>query len=148
MTASIRKLTERFYIKEVTWSTDQMALRQIREQVFMVEQSVPVELEWDDCDVEAIHLLVLNNQSQPIACARIVNNCIGRMAVIKSWRGVGVGKALLDKAIQTCQERNIKQVTLSAQIHAIQFYEKAGFRVMSEPYLDANIWHVDMQLNI
>lgn len=125
-----------------------MALRQIREQVFLIEQSVPVELEWDAYDVDAVHLLALDNQTQPIACARIINNSIGRMAVVMPWRGVGVGKALLHQAIQVCIANKVNQITLSAQSHAIQFYQKAGFVVMSEPYLDANIWHVDMQLNI
>lgn len=141
-------MTDRFYIKEVSWSTDEVALRQIREQVFIVEQSVPVELEWDAYDVGAVHLIAMDNQGQPIACARILNNSIGRMAVVKSWRGVGIGKALLQHAIQVCKAKKVNKITLSAQSHAIQFYQKAGFVVMSEPYVDANIWHVDMQLNI
>lgn len=125
-----------------------MALRQIREQVFMIEQSVPVELEWDAYDIDATHLLGLDNQAHPIACARIIHNSIGRMAVLKSWRGLGVGKALLNQAIQVCKARKSNKITLSAQSYAIEFYVKAGFVVTSEPYLDANIWHVDMQLNI
>lgn len=125
-----------------------MALRQIREQVFMIEQSVPIELEWDTYDIDAIHLLALDKLAQPIACARIFNNSIGRMAVVKSWRGVGVGMALLHQAIQICKAREVNKITLSAQSHAIEFYQKAGFVVISEPYLDASIWHVDMQLNI
>ena len=141
-------MTDRFYIKEVSWSTDEVALRQIREQVFLIEQSVPVELEWDAYDMDATHLLALDNQAQPIACARIFNNSIGRMAVVKGWRGIGIGKALLHQAIQICKARKVNKITLSAQSHAIEFYQNAGFVVISEPYLDANIWHVDMQLNI
>jgi predicted GNAT family N-acyltransferase len=143
-----KKLIDEFYIKEVSWSTHEMMLRQIREQVFVIEQSVPLNLEWDEQDQHAIHLLVQDNLAQPVACARIVDNSIGRMAVIKEQRGKGIGKAVLDKAIQTCLVRKIIHIKLSAQTHAIPFYEKAGFRICSEPYLDANIWHVDMQLNI
>lgn len=138
----------RFYIKEVSWSTHEAALRQIREQVFIVEQHVAEDLEWDAYDADADHLLAIDHQAQPIACARIVDGSIGRMAVIKDWRCSGVGKALLGQAIKVCQERSYKNITLSAQTHAIQFYENAGFVVSSKPYLDANIWHVDMQLNI
>lgn len=106
-------------------------------------------IEWDAYDETANHLLVLDNQQQAIGCARILEcGSIGRMAVITSWRGVGLGTALLDKAIQSCKERNISKITLSAQTHAISFYEKAGFVVCSDVYLDANINHVDMQLNI
>jgi predicted GNAT family N-acyltransferase len=143
-----KKLIDGFYIKEVSWSTHETMLRQIREQVFVIEQCVPINLEWDEHDEHAIHLLILDNLALPVACARIVDNSIGRMAVIKEKRARGLGKALLDKAIHICQLRRIKQIKLSAQTHAIHFYEKAGFHVCSKPYLDANIWHVDMQLNI
>ena len=141
-------MTDRFYIKEVSWSTDEVALRQIREQVFVVEQAVPASLEWDEHDANAIHLLALDNRGQPVGCARILDNRIGRMAVTKENRGYGLGKALLKKAIGLCQEKKMNKIQLSAQAYAITFYEKSGFVVMSEPYLDANIWHVDMQLNI
>lgn len=145
----LQKLTREFYIKEVRWSTHEAALRQVREQVFIVEQHVPAAIEWDAYDETASHLLVLDNQQQAIGCARILDSgSIGRMAVITSWRGVGLGTALLDKAIHSCKERNISKITLSAQTHAISFYEKVGFVVCSDVYLDANINHVDMQLNI
>jgi predicted GNAT family N-acyltransferase len=144
----LQKLTQEFYIKEVTWSTHEAALRQIREEVFVVEQSVPENLEWDRQDADAIHLLALDDKAHPVACARIVGSTIGRMAVIKDKRGVGLGKALLASAIQVCKESNFKEIKLSSQTHAVQFYKKAGFVICGDPYLDANIWHVDMQLNI
>ncbi|MFW5440689.1 MAG: GNAT family N-acetyltransferase [Methylophilaceae bacterium] len=138
-----------FYIKEVTWSTHETALRLIREQVFIVEQHVPESLEWDGLDAKAIHLLAFDDQQQPIGCARLLENgSIGRMAVMPDLRGSGLGKALLDKAIMLLKKRDLKQVSLSAQIQAISFYEKSGFTVCSKPYLDASILHVDMQLII
>lgn len=142
-------MTIEFYIKEVTWSTHETVLRLIREQVFIIEQHVPEVLEWDESDVIAVHLLALDRQHKPIGCTRLLaNGSVGRMAVMKAWRGAGVGKALLEKAIVHCKRRNLKIIKLSAQAHAISFYEKAGFSVVSDAYLDANIWHVDMQLNI
>ncbi len=149
MTASISTLRPEFYIKHVTWSTHEQALRSIREQVFVVEQHVPEALEWDGDDATAAHLLAYDQQQQAIACARLIETgSIGRMAVVKAWRGKGVGQALLTEAITYFQQRGCQKITLSAQQHAISFYEQVGFIVCSDLYLDANILHVDMQLNI
>jgi len=119
----------------------------VREEVFIKEQHVPVELEWDGLDASARHLLALNAAGEAIGCARLPGDgSIGRMAVLKQWRGTGVGTALLKKAVEQYQQQGIAAITLSAQVHAIHFYEKAGFKVCSAPYLDAGILHVDMRL--
>ena len=106
-----------------------------------------VELEWDGLDESAQHLLALNHAGEAIGCARLIGDgSIGRMAVLQPWRGLGVGTALLKAAIAHYQQQGIQPITLSAQTHAIAFYQKAGFEVCSEPYLDAGIMHVDMRL--
>lgn len=140
----------RVQILKVTWhSAWQPALKQLREIVFIEEQSVPEAIEWDDEDATAIHLLALDATETPVACARILpRGRIGRMAVLKSHRGSGIGMALLQHALTVCREMGMQQVTLSAQTHAIQFYERAGFNVTSEAYIDANIWHVEMELEL
>lgn len=138
-----------FYIKQVAWSTHEAELRFIRESVFINEQSVPESLEWDDLDAEALHLIAFGNKNHALGCARILNqNSIGRMAVRKESRGLGIGSLLLSEAIKVCRMQGQQMVKLSAQMHAVTFYEQAGFTVCSAPYLDANIWHVDMQLYI
>lgn len=147
-------MDQRYTITAVPWqtklaqqSTMQLQVCDIRKLVFIQEQSVPAALEWDSDDAHAHHLLVTNAQGVPIACMRIVNQTsIGRMAVLKVWRGKGVGTALLKSAISYCQNHHTTIVQLSAQVHAINFYVKAGFVVTSEPYIEAGIWHVDMQL--
>jgi predicted GNAT family N-acyltransferase len=134
-------------ITQVQWLEAEKQLSKVRTVVFIDEQYVPVNLEWDDLDATAQHLLAVNDANEPIACARILNNgSIGRMAVLKAWRGLGVGSALLKRAIEIHQQHGTQNITLSAQVHAITFYEKAGFEVISQPYLDANIQHVDMRL--
>ncbi|CAN1541226.1 ElaA Predicted acyltransferase [Methylophilaceae bacterium] len=137
------------HIVQVTWRQAKNQLSEIRAQVFINEQQVPHELEWDALDEAAQHLLVVDDQSNAIACARLLNNgSIGRMAVVKNWRGLGIGSALLNKAIGFYAQQGLQTITLSAQLHAVGFYEKAGFLVMSPPYLDANILHVYMQLSV
>lgn len=120
----------------------------IRQRVFIEEQQVPVDLEWDESDETATHLLASLN-GQAVACARVVpEGYIGRMAVLPEWRGQGIGEALLLQAINLCRQFEVSHARLSAQTHAIGFYQQAGFEVCSEPYLDANILHVDMQLEL
>ena len=137
------------HITQVTWHQAQSQLREVRTKVFIDEQHVPIELEWDDLDETAQHLLVVNDQTYPVACARLLSNgSVGRMAVLIAWRGLGIGSALLNEAISLYVQQGLQTITLSAQVHAVTFYEKAGFVVMSQPYLDANILHVDMQLSM
>lgn len=120
----------------------------IRQRVFIEEQRVPVDLEWDETDETAIHLLA-SLDGEAVACARVVpEGYIGRMAVLPQWRGKGIGEALLVQAINICRQFEVTHARLSAQTHAIGFYQQAGFEVCSEPYLDANILHVDMQLEL
>lgn len=134
-------------IKEGRWQELASQLKQIRTEVFIKEQCVPAYIEWDEYDEEAIHLLALDEKNQPIGCARILKHGrVGRMAVAKTWRGSGLGKALLEKAIEVCRRLKMPKINISSQTHAIKFYEKAGFVVTSEAYIDANIWHVDMEL--
>jgi predicted GNAT family N-acyltransferase len=122
--------------------------RMIRQRVFIDEQQVPVELEWDEADKTAIHLLATVD-SQPAACARVLSDGhIGRMAVLAPWRGKGVGEALLQQAVQICRQLQVSHARLSAQTHAIDFYARAGFVVSSALYLNTNIMHVDMQLEL
>jgi predicted GNAT family N-acyltransferase len=133
-------------IQTVSWQDDALPLREIRTQVFIVEQHVTEAFEWDDLDQNAIHLLAMVG-NQPIACARIIGNKIGRMAVIKASRGKGFGMALIQKALEIIKNNGESSAYLSAQTHAIGFYQRAGFLVTSEEYCDVDIPHVDMEYN-
>lgn len=132
-----------------SWHQDALALRAIRQAVFIFEQHVPASLEWDGLDEAAMHLLAQAPDGRPIGCARLLEyGSIGRMAVLPAWRKQGVGKALLQAALSHYLRQGRREVKLSAQTHAIGFYEQAGFEVCSEPYLDAGIPHRDMRLRL
>ena len=127
------------------WTTTGSAIRAIRETVFIHEQGVPVELEWDGLDSACAHVLAWNNRGEAIGTARMQQNgTIGRMAVLKDWRGRGVGRALLRTFLDLATRRGLSRVTLSAQTHALGFYERAGFDVVGEPFIDAGIPHRKM----
>jgi predicted GNAT family N-acyltransferase len=137
-----------FNIHIVTWASHEPQLRAVRTPVFVKEQLVTPEFEWDDIDATAVHLLATQN-NEPIACLRIIDyHKIGRMAVLKQYRGNGLGAALLLEAVAICKQHGSQQVALSAQTHAITFYEKAGFKQVSGVYCDVDIPHVDMLLDL
>lgn len=118
----------------------------IREQVFIQEQNIAETDEWDAEDAVALHFIVYD-QDQAIATARLLkNNSIGRVAVLKSHRGLGVGKWLLQHIIQHAQDEQREFLKLSSQVHAVQFYAALGFKVAGEVYLDCGIPHIDMHL--
>ena len=135
-----------FTIRTGRWDELQNDAKLIREQVFIHEQQIPVEDEWDAEDAVSVHFVVYD-QDQPIATARLLqNNSVGRVAVLKSYRGVGIGKLLMQQIIQQAKHEQREFLKLSSQVHAIQFYASLGFNVEGEEYLDCAIPHIDMRL--
>jgi predicted GNAT family N-acyltransferase len=123
---------------------------QIREEVFVVEQRVPVDMERDAHEGAALHFLV-QDDGQAIGAARVVvkeNGAfakIGRVAIISSKRGLGLGKALIG-AIEKAPELNgVDNFVLETQTHALQFYERMGYQAYGEEFLDAGIPHRHMK---
>ena len=136
-------------VEIVKWIDEHESLKMIRQKVFIEEQNVMSQLEWDGMDEEAIHFLAFKNE-KAIGCARafVIENYmqLGRMAVLKAYRGEGVGTALIEKAITTAKLNQLSAIYISAQCHAIDFYKKFGFEITSDIYLDAEIQHRDMKL--
>ena len=132
----------------VDWETETLTLRNIRTAVFILEQQVPVDLEWDEFDSISTHFLVFNNHGEAVGTARLLpDGYIGRMAVLKEWRGKGYGGAILKKILEELKERHMQKAMLNAQIDAIKFYEKFGFQQVSEEkFLEAGIPHVKMMI--
>ena len=134
-----------YEIQSGTWTQFAAEAKSIREQVFIQEQRIAPEDEWDAQDAVALHFVVYAT-GQAIATARLLeNHSIGRVAVLKSQRGLGVGRVLMQHIIQVAKQQR-PWVKLSAQEHAIPFYQSLGFQVEGESYLDCGIPHVDMRL--
>jgi predicted GNAT family N-acyltransferase len=118
----------------------------IRYAVFVDEQKVPAEIELDDWDALSLHALALDAQGRVLGTGRLLpDGHIGRMAVLQSARGQGVGSALLRALLQAARARGDREVVLSAQTHAMPFYEKAGFIAEGDEYDDAGIPHRQMR---
>jgi len=137
-------------VEVVKWIDEYDSLTMIREKVFIEEQKVTSQLEWDGMDEEAIHFLAFKDE-KAIGCARalVIEYCmqLGRIAVLKEYRGEGIGSALIEKAMTTAKLNQLSAIYISAQCHAIDFYKKFGFEVTSDIYLDAEIPHRDMTLD-
>ncbi|NNH01344.1 GNAT family N-acetyltransferase [Acinetobacter sp. ANC 5414] len=135
-----------FTIRTGSWDELQNDAKLIREQVFIQEQQIAAEDEWDAEDAVSLHFVVYD-QDQPIATARLLqNNSVGRVAVLKSHRGLGIGKLLMQQIIQQAKYEQREFLKLSSQVHAMQFYAALGFKVEGEQYLDCGIPHIDMRL--
>ncbi len=131
-------------IRIADWHDDNTDLRRIREAVFVVEQEVPPELEWDAEDVDAVHFLAFEGDFAVGTARLLPDGQIGRVSVLKDWRGLHIGEMLMQAAIAEAEQRGLTQQKLTAQAHAVRFYERLGFRVASEEFLEAGIPHVDM----
>ena len=139
----------KFTVHRVSWSDGESRLRSVREAVFMHEQGVSAELEWDGMDESCLHALALNNAGEAIGCGRISRDAhIGRMAVMREWRGKRVGTALLVALLDVAREQSNAEVRLSAQVHALPFYRHFGFVEEGEVYMDAGIPHRNMYLRL
>jgi len=135
-----------FTIREADWHTDAESLRSIRYEVFVVEQSVPMELEFDADDDQYRHVIAIDTNGTPIGTGRLSRDGkIGRMAVLKSWRRSRVGSAILDQLIVLATANGMQDLTLSAQLHALPFYRRHGFVEFGETFTEAGIPHRHMK---
>ena len=146
-----------FRIKHVQSEHELEDALSVRRRVFIQEQSVPESIErdgfddWkpDRCDV--LHVVGYLGD-EPVAAGRVVLQMpgydypkIGRIAVLQSLRGQGLGVKVMDCIHDLSASRGIKVVTLSAQCHALAFYQALGYRPVGETYLEADIEHQMME---
>jgi predicted GNAT family N-acyltransferase len=133
-------------IKLMAWDEARAHASPIRFTVFCEEQGVPREIELDEQDSASVHAVVFEGTT-PIATGRLLpDGHIGRMAVLKAWRGRGIGGLMLTKLLERAKERGHSEVALSAQNHAVPFYRAHGFVEEGNEYLEAGIRHQAMRL--
>ena len=136
-----------FYVEPADWQQDRAAIVRVRESVFIVEQGVPEDEEFDRDDETAHHFVAYADNRMPIGTARLTQDGrIGRVAVEKAWRGKAVGAALIQSALDLAREQRLQQVRLAAQTYALGFYERFGFRAYGEEFDDVGIPHRWMRM--
>lgn len=136
---------QHFNVDRVTWKDAEGDLRMLREMIFIREQHVPPELEWDGKDEDCIHVIARDEKKRPIGTARMTRDGhIGRMAVLRSWRNRGVGSKMLTALTTIARARQLPRVYLDAQTQAIKFYQRHEFETQGEEFMDAGIPHQHM----
>jgi len=133
-------------ITRVDWRASTDPLRRVREAVFIQEQGIPAELEWDAGDADAVHLLACTREGTPVGVIRLKpDGRIGRMAVLKEWRGMGIGGRLLNAVLEQAVAAGFDRVHLHAQKDVVPFYARRGFRSVGGPFDEAGIPHQAME---
>lgn len=132
----------------MSWHERGAELQALRRAVFVVEQRVPEEEEWDQQDAVCQHVLATWD-GEAVGTGRLLpDGHIGRMAVLKAWRGRGAGRALLRELIAMARRAGFAEAVLHAQTHAIKFYEKQGFTAEGAEFIEAGIAHRVMRLKL
>lgn len=127
------------------WTAMQSDARPIRMEVFVREQNVPADLEMDERDAACLHAVAYDGTGTPVGTGRLLpDGHIGRMAVLRSARGSGIGGAILKGLMEKARERGDRRVVLSAQTHAAEFYLAHGFAMAGDVFYEAGIPHIEM----
>ena len=138
-----------YKIKIGSWAELGEDAAQVRTEVFVHEQKIPVEMEWDEADKTALHAVAYNGLGQAIGTARLLEHTpqtakVGRMAVKRILRGSRIGRDLLSVLMDSARQRGYQEVMLHAQRSAQEFYERTGFLVRGEPFEEVSIPHIEM----
>ena len=135
-------------IELLDWEAAQEQAKRIRFTVFVEEQGVPADLEMDENDAASLHALAYAD-GFAIGTGRLLpDGHIGRMAVLQEWRGQGAGRAMLRRLIDAARHRGHREVALSAQVHAVEFYRAEGFEPDGAVYEEAGIPHQAMRMRL
>ncbi|MFI9120871.1 GNAT family N-acetyltransferase [Streptomyces bikiniensis] len=152
-------MTAAYDVREVRDDADREACFGVRREVFVEEQGVPRELEYDTYDATAVHVLAVRADGLPLGTGRLLHGAdalgrtggdasvgsLGRLAVAKAARGLGVGAALVRGIEDAARERGLTAVDLHAQTHALGFYERLGYEAYGSEFPDAGIPHRAMR---
>jgi predicted GNAT family N-acyltransferase len=133
------------HIEVLPWESARAHAAPIRFTVFVEEQRVPREIELDEMDERCLHAVAFH-ENLPVGTGRLLpDGHIGRMAVLRQWRGRGIGSGILNALVEQARQRGDREVALSAQVHAVAFYRAHGFVEEGAEYLEAGIRHQSMR---
>jgi len=128
------------------WEQAQPVAGPLRFAIFVGEQNVPSGIELDDLDAKCVHAIAYDAEGKAIGTGRLLpDGHIGRMAVVKEWRRMGIGAAILEALMKEARKRGHADVVVSAQLQAAEFYRGFGFAAEGKVYKDAGILHQEMR---
>jgi predicted GNAT family N-acyltransferase len=151
-----------YAVREADDPADRALCFAVRKEVFVVEQGVPEDLEYDAYDEVAVHVLAVRDDGVPLGAGRLLHGAaaagktggepgvgsLGRLAVVSAARGLGVGVALVRAVEDAARARGLTAVQLGAQTHALGFYERLGYEAYGPEFPDAGIPHRAMRRSL
>ena len=138
-------IDKNFSITPATWLHDREALQHVRRTVFVVEQGFPEHEEWDSADLTCVHVLILEGKRDAVGTGRLeATGKIGRLAILKPYRGLGLGSELLEWLVAQARRQGLESVYLHAQLHALPFYLQHGFLPEGPAFNEAGAAHQRM----
>jgi len=138
-----------FTVSLVCWHDGEPLLKSIRDAVFIREQCVPAEQEWDGKDDGCRHALALSLQGDAIGCGRMLpDGHIGHIAVLPQWRNQKVGRAIVEALLDYARAHDYPQISVDAQPHYVPFYRENGFIEQGEAFMDAGVQRIKMALKL
>ncbi|WP_028862810.1 GNAT family N-acetyltransferase [Psychromonas aquimarina] len=133
-------------VKNVAFdSENKQSIRFIRESVFIKEQGIDAEIEFDGNDQSALHALLFVEGKAAATGRMLEDGHIGRIAVLRDYRGQGLGAKVVLSLIDAAAEKGCSRVYLGAQKQAVDFYTKLGFTPFGEEFMEAGIVHLSME---
>jgi predicted GNAT family N-acyltransferase len=142
-------MSQTFTVSMVCWHDGEPLLKSVREAVFIREQGIAPELEWDGLDETCRHALVISAQGEAIGCGRMLaDGHIGRIAVLPKWRKQKVGTAIMEALLDYARAHDYPQVDVDAQTYAVPFYRGFEFVEEGSVFMDAGLPHIKMRLKL
>ncbi len=138
-------MAEPITVIQTNWQLDEELIKSVRMPVFVQEQQVPYEIDFDSNDAMAVHWLAYSENNVPIGTARLLKDGhFGRMAVIKMYRNQGIGRSIIQTAMDHASSVGMESIYLYSQLQAKSFYKGLGFKEYGDVFLEANIEHISM----
>jgi len=145
-------------VELLDWGQAMALARPVRETVFVSEQKVPIELEWDEWDEASVHAIALLGpdfrKMNVAGTGRLLPTApdgsarLGRMAVLSQCRAKGIGQLILNALLAEARRRNVRRIDIHAQLYAADFYRRAGFMQEGDVFDEAGIPHIAMSLKL
>jgi predicted GNAT family N-acyltransferase len=138
-----------FTVQAMEWRDGKEPIRRLREEVFILEQAVPIDEEWDEYDAVSRYVIAVDERGRPLGTGRLSpDGKIGRMAVLKEHRRRGIGGAMLKVLLEMAKAEGHHTVFLHAQCQALEFYAKQEFTAQGPEFMEAGIPHRKMVLTL
>lgn len=138
-----------FTVSLIAWRDGEPLLKPVREAVFIREQGIPEELEWDGLDENSRHALALSLQGEAIGCGRMQpDGHIGHIAVLPQWRKQKVGTAIMEALLDYARAQGYPQASVDVLSHYVPFYRSIGFAEQGETFMVAGQPHARMALKL